>query len=819
KFVKRPSLGRQGRETRIRANFFEIKSLPKTKSIHQYDVTITPDVSPSLIKKIYQKFENLNSERKFNNIPLVFDGRKNIFTCKPLPFNDSATFDIILTEDDLTSAECQSRAFKVKLKKVNKINMAGLQRFLDGRIQRNSNVLKAIMFLNVLIKHQTSMNNYVPIGNSFYTREGSKKLSGIAEVWQGYYQSARPTPGKMMINVDLSATAFFESGPLINIVVKLLGKKSPDDLHGGINWKERVKLEKVLKNLRIRVTHRDSNNNKRFYRISKITSQNAQRTKFEDADGIFKCLVYPNLPCIVDNNGKFIPMEICEIIEGQRYIRKLSERQTFEMIKFTCQSPHVRANNIKKGLEEFNYDSKQMAQFLKISNDMATIRARILPTPTINYHRSSKNSYIVPKGGVWDLKNKKVAIGATLHSWSVLVFGSDNERTVRYFIRELITICSDLGMNIPNNNPPILYANPQGNVEENLSKAWIHAGNAAKLKPQLVLCILPNTSAQLYGSIKYAGDTIIGVVTQCIQSKYLLQANHQYYSNVCLKINVKLNGMNSFLTPKQNPFLNEKVSILMGADVTHPSLNSNHPSIAALCASVDPGASRYASSISLQNASRTEIINNLAIMVKNLLKIFYQTCRMKPQRILFYRDGVSESQFEQVLKEEIKAIKSACQSLDPEYSPTVTFVIVQKRHHARFFPVDKKDSDQTGNCLPGTLVETKVVHPVEFDFYLQSHAGLQGTCRPTHYHVLYDENEFTSDSLQTLTYNLCYIYARCTRAVSIVTPVYYAHLVCKRARFHIRDYNFSDSSSTKGNNGKMTVGTVKSELLKTMYFL
>jgi hypothetical protein len=32
----------------------------------------------------------------------------------------------------------------------------------------------------------------------------------------------------------------------------------------------------------------------------------------------------------------------------------------------------------------------------------------------------------------------------------------------------------------------------------------------------------------------------------------------------------------------------------------------------------------------------------------------------------------------------------------------------------------------------------------------------QGTSRPTHYHVLLDENRFSADALQTLTYNLCY---------------------------------------------------------------
>jgi hypothetical protein len=32
----------------------------------------------------------------------------------------------------------------------------------------------------------------------------------------------------------------------------------------------------------------------------------------------------------------------------------------------------------------------------------------------------------------------------------------------------------------------------------------------------------------------------------------------------------------------------------------------------------------------------------------------------------------------------------------------------------------------------------------------------QGTSRPVHYHVLWDENKFTADGLQTLTNNLCY---------------------------------------------------------------
>jgi hypothetical protein len=134
-----------------------------------------------------------------------------------------------------------------------------------------------------------------------------------------------------MINIDLSATAFYESGPLINIVVKLLGRRSPDDLRRGINDRERVKLEKEIKNLKIRVTHRGEANAKRRYKISKITPQDAQKTKFDDADGhktdvasyfqkAYKRLTYPHLPCVVVKKDNYLPMEICEVIEVSKLI-------------------------------------------------------------------------------------------------------------------------------------------------------------------------------------------------------------------------------------------------------------------------------------------------------------------------------------------------------------------------------------------------------------------------------------------------------------------------------------------------------------------
>ena len=43
----------------------------------------------------------------------------------------------------------------------------------------------------------------------------------------------------------------------------------------------------------------------------------------------------------------------------------------------------------------------------------------------------------------------------------------------------------------------------------------------------------------------------------------------------------------------------------------------------------------------------------------------------------------------------------ACVSIEDGYLPKVTFVVVQKRHHTRLFPVNPKETDRSGNIMPG----------------------------------------------------------------------------------------------------------------------
>jgi Piwi domain len=75
----------------------------------------------------------------------------------------------------------------------------------------------------------------------------------------------------------------------------------------------------------------------------------------------------------------------------------------------------------------------------------------------------------------------------------------------------------------------------------------------------------------------------------------------------------------------------------------------------------------------------------------------------------------------------------------------ITFIVVGKRHHIRFFPSEGQAADRNGNCMAGTIVDTNIVHPVYDDFYLQSQKGLIGTSRSGHYTLLHDDNGISVD--------------------------------------------------------------------------
>ncbi|PPR85058.1 hypothetical protein GOBAR_AA35655 [Gossypium barbadense] len=109
------------------------------------------------------------------------------------------------------------------------------------------------------------------------------------------------------------------------------------------------------------------------------------------------------------------------------------------------------------------------------------------------------------------------------------------------------------------------------------------------------------------------------------------------------------------------------------------------------------------------------------IMKEALLDFYTSSGKRKPDQIIIFRDGVSESQFNQVL---IKLLRLAS-SLMRSRTLKIVIIVVRKTIIPSFFQQGSPD-----NVLHGTVIDNK-----------------------THYHVLLDQARFSADDLQDFVHN------------------------------------------------------------------
>uniref|UniRef100_A0A8C8CL92 Eukaryotic translation initiation factor 2C 3 n=1 Tax=Oncorhynchus tshawytscha TaxID=74940 RepID=A0A8C8CL92_ONCTS len=739
---RRPGFGTMGKPIKLLANCFQV-DIPKM-DVYLYEVDINPEKCPRRVnREVVDSMVKHFKVTIFGDRRPVYDGKRSLYTANPLPVA-TAGVDLDVT---LPGEGGKDRPFKVSIRFVSLVSWHMLHEVLTGRTMPEPLELdkpistNPVHAVDVVLRHLPSMK-YTPVGRSFFSApEGyDHPLGGGREVWFGFHQSVRPAMWKMMLNIDVSATAFYKAQPVIQFMCEVLDIHNIDEQPRPLTDSHRVKFTKEIKGLKVEVTH--CGTMRRKYRVCNVTRRPASHQTFplqlENGQTVERTvaqyfrekyslqLKYPHLPCLQvgqEQKHTYLPLEVCNIVAGQRCIKKLTDNQTSTMIKATARSAPDRQEEISR-----------------LNRTVAT-----------------------PSHGVWDMRGKQFHTGVEIKMWAIACFATQRQCLKRLF--------------------KILNTN------------------------------------QNY--------TLLGMATQCVQVKNVVKTSPQTLSNLCLKINVKLGGINNILVPHQRPSVFQQPVIFLGADVTHPPAgDGKKPSIAAVVGSMDAHPSRYCATVRVQRP-RQEVIQDLASMVRELLIQFYKSTRYKPTRIIFYRDGVSEGQFRQVLYYELLAIREACIMLEKEYQPGITYIVVQKRHHTRLFCADRNERvGRSGNIPAGTTVDTDITHPYEFDFYLCSHAGIQGTSRPSHYHVLWDDNCFTADEFQLLTYQLCHTYVRCTRSVSIPAPAYYAHLVAFRARYHLvdKEHDSAEGSHVSGqSNGRDPTALAKAvqihhDTLRTMYF-
>jgi eukaryotic translation initiation factor 2C len=87
-----------------------------------------------------------------------------------------------------------------------------------------------------------------------------------------------------------------------------------------------------------------------------------------------------------------------------------------------------------------------------------------------------------------------------------------------------------------------------------------------------------------------------------------------------------------------------------------------------------------------------------------------------PKNILYYRDGVAESRYDELEQDEVSQLRRSWSKFAQGINPNnpipqlrLPTVIVTKRHSTRLFPATEQLAmNRNENCQPGTLVDSVI---------------------------------------------------------------------------------------------------------------
>ncbi|EEY61191.1 Argonaute4 (AGO4) [Phytophthora infestans T30-4] len=827
---RRPGFGKDGRTMKMNVNYFSISLDKAPVEVFKYHVDPARLLPRALVRNVINAALT-QYKAELGGVRVVHDGMSALFAPQKFEWNARDFPDV--NPDRPSSEQQKDGGFRRRgpptfIVKVKLAETIALQSVEEHYRNPDENVMPVLQALDIVARH-LGAQRLVSVGRNFFAMKKTHELKGGKELCWGYHQAIRVAEKKLLLNIDQAASVFYQPCELMKLATSALNVRSPADAHG-LSERDMRSLARALRKVEVYPTHRKD----RKRAIFGVSPDRADRTLVDIkgetmsvADYFYKKynmrLRYPNLPLV--NVGsrkagreKWLPIELCEVAPGQR-CPNINDLDTAEIIRQTSQPPHQRRETILGQIRQAGFENDPyLAAFgLEVDQQLETAEARVLDPPDVQYANVSER----PSGGQWNLRDKKFVHGAVLRNWGVVVDANVSPRDVNNFIGILVDTASKCGLSVECRSPPVIDRSSCKRVEvEDLMKFCFQEletrGNGA---PQLILVIKQDKGSVSYGRIKRMSDTVLGIPSQCIVATNLRKANPQVCANVCLKMNMKLSGKNSVLR-EPLPLISTCPTIVIGADVEHPrSGMGSRPSIASVVASMDAYSAKYIGRVAAQKAAND--IQQLPHMLRDLFLAFYQSTNRQPERVIYYRDGVSEGRFYDILQTEMRALRKTFKMLSDDYNPPVTFVVVNKRHHMRAFRINPRDADRKGNVVPGTVLDTDVVSPHRFDFFLYGHSAIQGTSVPCHYTVLHDENRMTADELQRLTYHLGYTFVRCTRSVSFATPAYYAHLAAGRARFFLYEGS-SDTASMSTNlssSSNFDFAGVHKNMLDCMFYV
>uniref|UniRef100_A0A8C7WLJ7 Piwi-like protein 2 n=1 Tax=Oncorhynchus mykiss TaxID=8022 RepID=A0A8C7WLJ7_ONCMY len=293
----------------------------------------------------------------------------------------------------------------------------------------------------------------------------------------------------------------------------------------------------------------------------------------------------------------------------------------------------------------------------------------------------------------------------------------------------------------------------------------IHSQLTSEPNVQLVVCIMTGNRDDLYSAIKKLCCVQSPVPSQAINVRTISQPQklRSVAQKILLQMNCKLGGE---LWTVNVPL---KHLMVIGVDVHHDTSKKNR-SVMGFVASLNSLLTRWYSRVTFQMPNE-EIINGFRVCLLAALQKYYEVNHNFPEKIVVYRDGVSDGQLKTVELYEIPQLLK-CFETFPNYEPKLAFIVVQKRVSTNLYSCS---GDRFGTPPPGTVLDHTVTNREWVDFYLMAHHVRQGCGLPTHYISVYNTANLSPDHLQRLTFKMCHMYWNWPGTIRVPAPCKYAH--------------------------------------------
>lgn len=731
--------GMAGSSIELLSNYFRLESMPNW-CVYQYHIDFVPNVESSKVRRALV----LDNKSMFGGA-YVFDGMSDLKMIRRLPD---------LVTEVQARRPTDGELITVRIKRVQELapNNPEILRLFNTQMRRN-------------LEHL----DFVQINRHFFDKNAVSAIPqhGL-ELWQGVVTAVGQHDGGVLMVCDT--------------VHKVLRRDSVLDLLAALKNASNYANEATR---RVVGTIVMTPYNNRTYRVDDIDWKQNPRSSFmvdgkpktfveyfqEHYGKTIKDLNQPLLVCRPKEKDRragrtdntFLVPELC-VLTGLTDEMRANFTVMRDLATHTRVEPPKRVLNLMEFIKRINGSGavqKEMAAWgMQFGNELVPITGRVLPQEKVLQAGTTYRYNSVTADFSREIRDHNMHVSVPVNSWLV-VCPQRESRACNDFVKQLIDVSRPIGVSMA--APRFIWMD---NDKGTTYTSEMRPENTASA--QLVLLVVPNNRKERYDVIKKHACCEVGIPTQVVMSRTISNQKNlrSVATKVAIQLNCKLGGEAWCL---EVPLSN---TMIIGYDTYHDS-GTRGRSAGAFVASMNRTFTRWYSRVTFHKTHQ-ELGNTLAKNVQDAISRYSQVNGGAiPERIIFFRDGVSDGQIPQVKEWEIDQIVTAMSQLFPETHPLkLAFVVVTKRISTRFF-ANKNNS--ISNPPPGTVVDQVVTRPERYDFFLVSQSVRQGTVAPTHYNIIHDTTGLKPDHMQRLAYKLTHLYFNWPGTVRVPAPCQYAH--------------------------------------------